>query len=287
MLTIRYAAFFAADRTNPKLYSELALSLMTLDRHVAPYLDLVVRIHTIGPYVAAAEKLCANFSFRSEVVALDRVIGGRFEENAEFANSLSNLTEVDRFCVIRMLSDFALLDDDGFRLLIGTDIFFLDCPQEVFAFVWGPGDGNRVLYMQDLHSFSGAEYGIRYYHPPALPSLLGDFYCLAPGVKLSRSAITGCLKMIDVWPTSPSRFVPPTDGATAPEQQAAAILLQRFGGEALPAERYAHIRGHSDLAVLHTHDIAEVFRRLGPWSIETFQEITGFKVEIKGPEASK
>lgn len=281
MLTIRYAAFFAADQSNPKLYSELALSLLTVDRHVAPYLDITVRIHTISPFVAAAEALCRHFSFPFEVVALDRIEGGRFEENAEFANALGNLTEIDRFCVIRMLSDFALLDDDGFRLLIGADVFFLDCPQEVFAFVWGPGDGKRVLYMQDLHSFSGAEYGIRYYHPPALPSLLGDFYCLAPGVKLSRSAITGCLKMIDAWPTTPSRFVPSTGGATAPEQQAAAILLQRFGGEALPAARYAHIHAHPDLAVLHTHNIADVFRRLGPWSVEAFQEITGFKVEIK------
>lgn len=97
---------------------------------------------------------------------------------------------------------------DQHRLLIGCDIFFLKVPQEVLAFTWQPDKQAKVLYMADVNSFAGALYKLRYYKPPILEGLLGDFYCLAPGVRLAEDAIRGCLKMIDDWPANIHRWEP-------------------------------------------------------------------------------
>lgn len=165
MLIVRYSAFFKADQSSGRNYAELALSLMTVERNVAPFVDIKVVIYTLAEHRPSVEALLAHFGFASEIMALDEMMPDRYQENVAFANSLSNLTEVDRICSVRMLTDFEFLDSSSHRLLIGTDVFFLDCPQEIFAFVWGPHKDHSILFMQDLFTFGGAEYGIRYYHP--------------------------------------------------------------------------------------------------------------------------
>jgi hypothetical protein len=91
---------------------------------------------------------------------------------------------------------------------------------------------------------------------------LGDFYCLAPGVSLSREAIVACLRTIDSWPPL-DRWNPPLINeayAHACEQQAAAILLADFEARQLPTEGYVHVGDPisrdlraRDLTVLHSH----------------------------------
>jgi hypothetical protein len=273
MLLIRYAAFYNADKSNEKYKAELALSLLTVELFLSPYIDTKIVIYTLSQYKPSFERLCLNYKVDIDVIDIDVRLGDRHIENANFAGSIVNSSEVDRICVVRMLTDFEILDKTAYRLLIGSDVFFLSVPQDVLSYVWGPSPDKKVLFMQDLYTFSGAEYSIRYYNPPILKSLLGDFYCLAPGVELRRDAITGCMKMIDAWPTVPSRYDPPIDSATTPEQHAAAILLYPFGGQALPSNRYSHVRYHKGLSVLHTHDIAAALNHLGDGVMRRFRTI--------------
>ena len=276
MLVVRYSAFFDENVHNRKYYNELTLSLITLERFVCNFINVEVIIYTLSQYQKSIEKLISYFSLRFRIIVLDIDLPEKYAENREFANSLSNMSDVDRLCVMRMLTDFYILDNNAYRLLIGTDIFFLDCPQELLSFVWGGGANRdaKVLYMRDMYTFAGKEYKIRYFHPPILNGLLGDFYCLAPGVSLEQEAIKGCLKMIETWPVIPSRFDPPLpENVTTPEQHAAAILLYPFGGEALPSDRYSHISNLHSLSVLHTHTISHAIQHLDNSFNEKFIQI--------------
>ncbi len=244
--------------------------MVTLEHKVSCYLSLCVVIYTLSAYKQSYTDLCSKFAFSSRVIALDEEYAPEFGKWQAIASEIKNKTTADQHCIVRMLADFHILPKDAHRFLIGCDVFFLDVPQEVLRFVWTERKERRVLYLTDAYSFAGVPYRLRYYHPAILEGLLGDFYCLAPGVHLTEDAIHGCLKMIDDWPTGPKRWEPELtyDLTHACEQQAAAILLQPFGGEPLPNHRYSHITQHPGIAVLHSHGIENVFGTLDDSSSE-------------------
>ena len=269
MFYVRYSAFFPLTGTERREI-ELGLSLVTLEQKLSPYLSLCVVIYTLSAYKQSYLDLCARCAFSSQVIALDEEHAADFARWQAIASKIRNKTAADQHCIVRMLADFRLLPSDAHRLLIGCDVFFLDVPQELLRFVWNENKKGGVLYLTDAYSFAGVPYRLRYYHPPILDGLLGDFYCLAPGVHLTEESIHGCLKMIDAWPTGPKRWEPELayDGTHACEQQAAAILLQPFGGEPLPTERYSHITQHSGMAVLHSHGFEDVLGTLDDASLQ-------------------
>jgi hypothetical protein len=263
VLHVRYCAFFAASRTQSSCV-ELLLSLLTLEQHVAPYIDLRVVIYTLAVYRDGLQRLSSHFKFPFSIVALDIEFAAKYAEWSAVANSIQHALPVDRLCVVRMFADFHILPVHEHRLMIGCDVFFLKVPQELLAFVWRARKTYKVLYLSDVYSFAGVPYRLRYYHPPILEGLVGDFYCLAPEVHLHENAIHGCLKMIDDWPTVPGRWDPPLSSTMvhACEQQAAAILLQPFKGESLPVERYANNFENRGLTVFHGHATKFVVRLL-------------------------
>ena len=269
MLYVRYSAFFPLAGSERREI-ELGLSLVMLEHKVSRYLSLSVVIYTLAAYKQAYIELCNQFTFPSRVIALDEEYVSEFARWQEISSEIQNKTTADQHCIVRMLADFHILPKDAHRLLIGCDVFFLDVPQEVLRFVWNENKRCGVLYLVDGYSFAGVPYRLRYYHPPILDGLLGDFYCLAPGVHLGEDAIHGCLKMIDAWPTGPKRWEPELsyDQTHACEQQATAILLQPFGGEPLPTERYSHIVQHPGMAVLHSHGFEDVLGMLDDSSLE-------------------
>jgi hypothetical protein len=279
-LYVRYCAFFPISGSE-QMAMELALSLVTLERQVAPYVDICVIIYTLSAHKESHLGFCANFKFSTRVIALDAEYIEEFSRWQQIATEIKNKTATDQLCIIRMLADFHILPADAHRLLIGCDIFFLDIPQEVLRFVWDQEKEAKVLYMMDVYSFAGVPYRLRHYKPPILEGLLGDFYCLAPGVQLKEKTIHGCLKMIDAWPTGPGRWDPEiiyplTHGC---EQQATAILLQTFGGQALPRQRYSHICQLASLAVLHTHRIDNIIKTFDARSLERAKELIDGSVQ--------
>lgn len=283
MLIVRYNVFFPETEFN---YFELALSLTTLDAYVGPYIPMRVIIYTLERFKPYLTRLCSSFRFEHRVVALDRDHPDLYARNTEFAATIKNCLPVDRICINRMLCDFELLPADTHRLLIGTDIFFLDVPQEVLAFVWSEDPKEKVLYAFDNTTFGGVKYKLTHYRPPILEGLLGDFYCLAPGVRLRRDSIIGCLRMIDAWPTTPNRYQPPfLDVVNACEQQATAILLQQFGGITLPQERYSHWHYTPSVAVLHTHDVSKAVTNSKPEVIERYLSLPHVRERLVPQEA--
>lgn len=274
MLHVRYCAFFPVSRSESGCV-ELLLSLVTLENKVLPYLDLQVVLYTSSLYRASYVELLCQFSFTARVIALDVEFATEYTRWESIAAGIQHKAEVDRRCIVRMLADFHILPRDSFRLLIGTDIFFLDVPQELLSFVWQRNPQEKVRYMVDHYSFAGVPYQLRYFHPSIFEGLVGDFYCMAPGVQLEESAISGCLKMIDDWPLDPPRWKPaPLRSDThACEQQAAAILLEPFGGQPLPAQRYSHMLKSSALAVLHGHSDDFVAQNMDRESLRRTKEI--------------
>ncbi|WP_263373092.1 hypothetical protein [Granulicella aggregans] len=258
-LYVRYCAFFPITRTQD-IAIELLLSVTTLEEQVSRYANITLVFYTLSAYKQNYLDLCAMFSFPSRVIALDEEYASELTRWEEIANEIKHKTKTDHRCIIRMFADFHILPPDQHRLLIGCDIFFLKVPQEVLAFTWNPNKQAKVLYMADMFSFGGTLYKLRHYKPPILEGLLGDFYCLAPGVHLTEEAIKGCLRMIDDWPGGAHRWdpIPRFDDAHACEQQAAAILLHPFGGQLLPAGRYSHNTILDELAVIHTHSISNI-----------------------------
>jgi len=263
VLHVRYSAFFPVSRTESNCV-ELLLSLLTLEQRVAPYIDLRVVIYTLTIYRAGFQRLSTQFKIPFSIIALDTEFAAKYAEWTAVANSIQHALPVDRLCIVRLFADFHVLPADEHRLMIGCDVFFLEVPQELLAFIWKGKKKSKVLYLSDAYSFAGVPYRLRYYHPPILEGLVADFYCLAPGVKLHENAIHGCLKMIDDWPTIPRRWDPPLHSSIvhACEQQAAAILLQPFKGESLPVERYANNFENPGLTVFHGHATKFVVKRL-------------------------
>ncbi len=273
-LYVRYCAFFPITRAQD-IAIELLLSVASLEQQVSRYAKITLVFYTLSAHKQNYLDLCSMFSFPSRVIALDEEYASELTRWEEIANEIKHKTQTDHRCIVRMLADFHILPADQDRLLIGCDIFFLDVPQELLAFIWNPVKQAKVLYMTDVNSFAGSLYKLRYYKPPILEGLLGDFYCLAPGVHLSEDAISGCLKMIDDWPTGPERWdpTPPLEGTHACEQQAAAILLQPFGGQVLSPLRYSHWTLHEGLAVAHTHVIVDISQRLNSKTMARAKEL--------------
>lgn len=238
--------------------AELVCSLTSLKLHVEPFLQIRVVIFTLPRHQARLEQILNLFQFRES-----SVLDTSNSENEEFAATIVHCAPVDRLCIRRMLADFSILPSTQFRLLLGTDIIFLRPPVELINFVKGP-KGKQVLYLADTPSFEGALYRLSYHDGKILAGLLGDFYCLAPGVSLSREAIMSCLRRIDSWPAvgrwNPHPQCTPIDLTHACEQQAAAVLLADFSAQQLPADSYFHVvepakvdSSCRNLTVLHAH----------------------------------
>ncbi|MCP1216157.1 hypothetical protein NKW53_08785 [Acetobacter orientalis] len=286
MLIVRYSAFFNADISSGNKYFELVISLMTVNKFLQPYVGLKVIIYTMHSYKKSFEVLLEKYGFSYEVWDLDAMHPQFWHNSVEFSKSLSNLTEIDKICTVRMLSDFHLLDKNAYRLLIGADVYFLGIPDEVLGFVWSGSaeKKEKILYMRDMYTFGGFEYKIRHWAGEHLSGLLGDFYCLAPEVTLDVSAVQGCLRMIDSWPVVPSRYdpTPPHNlsGVTTPEQQAASLLLAPFGGTKLPANRYSHYQYFPELVLLHSHTLAFPLTHLGDEFVREFVAIIGVEPNV-------
>ncbi len=96
--------------------------------------------------------------------------------------------------------------------------------------------------MIDNVTWLGVPYRLRYHRGKMLEELLGDFYCLGPGVSLNVEDIKQCLLTIDAWPIEPNRFLPSSNSlAVACEQMATALLLARFESVQLPIDGYSAI----------------------------------------------
>lgn len=268
MLKVRYSAQFEPSSDN-LYYRELALSLVTLQHFVAAYADVSVVLYVKSKHKEKFAKLISLFDFECELVAPEE--GPHFAADYQFAQSVTHCEEVDRICIRRMLTDFRDLNINDHRLLLGSDVFFLAIPDDLLQFYWSYSGENRILYMADTTNFRGSPYKLRFFNAPILEGLLGDFYLLAPGVSLAEKSIKQCLRLIDSWPVSQSRYVPGIDyRSTQSEQQAASILLQPFGGKMLAPERYSHSLIGPDSIVVHTHALNDVIPRLPQIVIDRF-----------------
>lgn len=263
MLTIRYNAMFT-DASHPRTFEELAWSLAGVELHLAPFVPSRIEVFTSAKARASLARLFDQARIEHRLVALDEEDGPAFADAKAFAEEIRTASPVDRICITRMLTDFRRLPASGHRLMLGADTFFLGVPDELIAFTWEQHPRAGVAYAVDVTTFKGKRYGLRYWHGPLLRGLLGDLYCLAPGVTLQEETIRSCLRLIDSWPTA-RRFDPAIDDAlTVCEQQAAAILLAPFGGQELPPERYLHYRWRAGAAAVHTHDLEKLPRYATP-----------------------
>lgn len=279
MLTVRYSALFEPSLHEQK-YLEMTLSLLTLEHFVAPYVKLEVILYVNSEFSSAFRELMLNFSFTYRLYC--PLASAQYENDRQFVSTIERAEDVDKICIIRMLNDFRELSCSNYRLLIGTDVFFFGIPDELLSFCWSEDPDKRVLYMADVTTFRGGLYQLRYFKKNILEGLLGDFYCLAPGVSLREDSITGCLKMIDGWPVQPSRYIPAIAGrSTQCKQQAASILLHQFGGELLPPVRYSHNQIGPEVIVCHTHDLGQAIRHVPQTVLMRFLSITGLKTRIE------
>lgn len=265
-LVIRYSALFDDTSKEPKdieRVSELVCSLLSLKLFLFPYLDCHLVIYTLDCYKPRLQEILNyleinNFSF----IFLDS------KEDIAVAESIKNCTHVDRIVIRRMLADFRELPSSTFRLLMGADCYFFQPPQEIISYTWNKNPPHKILYMIDNFTFRGIPYKLRFYRPEILKGLLGDFYCLAPGVSLNRESIIRCLKLIDDWPLE-DRWIPSLPRnmknlVHACEQQAVAMLLGQFPGKALSSSLYNHWMPRSSCVLLHSHF---------PWQIISLQEM--------------
>ncbi len=232
--------------------AQLVFSLLSLKLFVLPYAGACsIIIYTLDKYIPPLKKNLDSLSIANyDFYILDS------PSDIDFAESLENCSEVDRICVRRMLADFRVLPVDSFRLLLGNDIYFFSPPQEIISWTFNLNPSVNVLYMIDDFFFKEQPYKLRYYRPEILGGLLGDFYCIAPGVSLERTSIVSCLRLIDDWPPY-RRWIPElprhmTKMVHACEQQAAAMLLGQFVGKALPSSLYNNYVPRKNCVVLHT-----------------------------------
>lgn len=263
MLSIRYSAMFTRE-SHPGAYAELAHSLAGVQLHVAPYAPARVIVYTSPAAEPSVRRLLARTELAHELLVLDPGADAAFAEAQAFAASIATATPVDRICIARMLTDFRLLPADGHRLLLGADVVFLDVPDELLEFAWQQRPRAGVAYAVDTVTFGGRRYRLRYWRGQLLDGLLGDLYCLAPGVSVPAEAVRGALRVIDSWPVE-RRYDPAIDPSWITcEQQAAAMVLAPFGGQELPPERYSHRKWRRGMAALHTHDLGRLPRYLKP-----------------------
>lgn len=259
-LVVRYAAMFDGSSDSPRdkeRLAEFAFSLLSLKKNVAAYIPCHIVIYT-------ASEFRPRLQWLMELTGHENVsfVGLRTTQTERLAGALQNLTAIDRICVMRLLTDFTrldtLTDSRSPRLLVGTDIYFLRPPVEVLKFVSNGRTREReptVLYMIDNFNFRGLPYRLRYWSGQLIPGLLGDFYCVDPGVRLEGAEIEKTLRIIDEWPRA-DRWVPrPPRGMKdlvhACDQQAASILLARYRSQQLPSKRYQHWAPNGQTDVLH------------------------------------
>jgi hypothetical protein len=250
-MIVRYSLLATAVLDHPRMQSnilELASSLASLARHVRPHLNVRLVIKTSEPLQDCLQGLCRALGFRHWLVAPYQ------KHQLEFGEMVRSGELTDQLCVARFLADFEDLPTDRFRLLVGNDCHFLAPPLELIEFVRS-GVSNRMLYAVDTHTWGGVRYRLKHFAGPTIPGLLGDFYCLAPGVTLSPDEIIGTVRMIDAWP--PDRWIPDLPGPPrvhALDQQAAAILLTKVDGQELDPVRYSHWCYTSSSVMAHAKD---------------------------------
>lgn len=264
---IRYSAWFGMqDRYR---WRQLTFAMTTMKRFILPYLDAELVVYTLQRHQPDLARMAEYLELPFQIVAID-ADADRWREVSDFANSIQHCSEVDRICIVRMLTDFHLLPPDSCRLLVDTDFYFLRPPDELLQFCWAGGEaGTKVLFATDNYTFGGHHYELPFFSGPILNGLIGALYCMAPGVHLSQGAIQGCLRLIDHWPPVRERYKPIYQFVHACEQQAAAIMLAPFGGRALPRDRYSHVRAFSTTVAVHGIDPVHIYPMLPPDVMET------------------
>jgi tetratricopeptide (TPR) repeat protein len=235
-LVIRYSVLF--DPLNDIGRGiQLSCSLLSLKLYLFPYVPYHLVFYTAPKLCSSIRAICTCLDIPASTYSF---IYLNDEEDRKFSEDIHQATPTDRICIRRMLADFRELPSDNFRLLLGSDCYFFSPPHELIAFAWSSTAKFKVIYAVDNFTFSEKLYSVPYWQANVLAGLLGDFYCLAPGVSLSRASIVGCLKLIDNWPSS-GRLIPGDRFvAHACEQIAAAILLAQFPSRALPDSLYVH-----------------------------------------------
>jgi|GEM_PF-2472387 len=254
LLVIRYSALFTDQSDNPKdkeRMAQLVFSLMTLRDFVLPYVNYQIVIYTTEDFKDRLQEIFYLLEIaKFELILLDN------QNDIDFSESINRCSLVDRICIRRMLADFRELPTNSFRLLLGNDIYFLSIPHEIISYTWNFDPETKVLYMIDDFFFRTKPYRLTYYRGNILEGLLGDFYCLAPGIELSRDSIKSALKIIDGWP--PYRRWEPelprnmTKVVHACEQQAAAMLLGNFPAKCLPKSFFNNCVASKKCVVLHS-----------------------------------
>ncbi len=250
----------SGDPADQRRVAELVCSLVSLKLFLLPSCDVRIVVYTLPQHMARLSQILEYLGFPGyAMVDLAK------PEDEKFASTIEHCSFVDRLCIRRMLTDFGELPRDEFRLLIGTDCYFFRPPLQFLSFLAdNSGSREEIVYMVDNYTFAGKFYRLTYYDKQTLAGLMGDFYCLAPGVSLEREAIVSCLKMIDSWPPrgrwSPERPAFP-DGVHACEQQAASILLGTFSARRLPTSLYNHVFAFPNCELLHSHGPAGLIRK--------------------------
>jgi hypothetical protein len=249
----------SGDPADQRRVAELVCSLVSVKLFILPSCSARIVIYTLPQHMARFSQILDYLGLTDyAIVDLAK------PEDEKFASTIEHCTFVDRLCIRRMLADFRELPEDAFRLLIGTDCYFFRRPAELLSFLGQDAESReQVLYMVDNYSFAGKLYRLTYYEKQTLEGLMGDFYCLAPGVSLEREAILSCLKMIDSWPKL-GRWVPERrtgqDSVHACEQQAASILLGKFSAKRLTSV-YSQFFAFPKCEMVHAHIPAGLIRK--------------------------
>lgn len=265
-MIVRYSILSDDTSKNPKdirRVAEFICSIISVKIYLLPYTECTIVIYTLQRYLNRLQEILNYLEIKNAAFVIMEN-----EEDIAFADSIKNCSVVDRICIRRMLADFRELPESSFRLLLGTDCYFFRVPHEVISYTWNQNHEAKVLYMIDNQTFRGKRYKLRFYRSPILEGLLGDFYCIAPGVSLKRESIMSCLKLIDDWPLY-QRWQPDLPKfmkkkVHACEQQAAAMLLGQFPGKALPSSLYNHNLPKNGCVLLHAHQ---------PWLNMALKEI--------------
>jgi hypothetical protein len=158
-ILIRYSALFDDRSDDPKdieRVAELLCSLLSLQLFLLPYVDYYLIIYTLEPYIQRLQELLNLLKIKlfSFIIIDD-------QKDIAFSESIKNCSWVDRICIRRMLTDFRELPSHTFRLLMGTDCYFFNVPQEIIAYTWNQNPDYKVYYMIDNLTFGGKPYKLR------------------------------------------------------------------------------------------------------------------------------
>ena len=104
---------------------ELLLSLTSLDLYVKDVLNVKVLIYTLDQHLESFSCLTSFFpNIDFEFIAVDTAFPIPFQDYPRFVKTIVPANEVDRHCIVRMMTDSSILDLNSYRLFIGTDVVF-------------------------------------------------------------------------------------------------------------------------------------------------------------------